>query len=375
MPAVDNVLIVGGGIAGLTLAIGLNRAGIRTEIVEINPDWTVSGLGLSLQGPALRALRMIGLLDQCVERGFGYSYFSACDVHGNVTGTVRMPQLNGPDYPAAMGIMRQALYSLLKQVLAEAQVPVHPGVTLSSLDQDDNGVDVTFTDGRHGRYCLAVGADGANSKIRDMLFGREFRPKYTGQAVWRATVNRPADVQARYSFYGPRNMAGVNPVSDKQMYIYLVQNLPGFVHLADDRLPATIREQLEDFSGLIADAREEITDPSQIVYRPITSGLLPAPWFRGRTILIGDAAHTVTPHLAAGAGIAIEDSIVLTEMLQSAPSVVDALENFMTRRFDRCRLVVENSFMLGEWDKVPNTPGADPVGVLDRSLKALAEPF
>jgi 2-polyprenyl-6-methoxyphenol hydroxylase-like FAD-dependent oxidoreductase len=170
-------------------------------------------------------------------------------------------------------------------------------------------------------------------------------------------------------------MAGVNPILDKQMYIYLVQNLPGFVHLADDQLPATIREQLEDISGLLADVREEITDPSQIVYRPITSGLLPAPWFRGRTILIDDAAHTVTPHLAAGAGFAIEDSIVLTEMLQSAPSVAAALENFMTRRFDRCRLVVENSFMLGEWDKVPNTPGADPVGVLDRSLKALAQPF
>jgi len=359
----------------MTLAIGLNRAGIRTEIVEINPEWTVSGLGISLQGPALRAFKMIGLLDQCVERGFGYSYFRACDVNGNITGTVQMKRLNGPDYPAAVGIMRHALYSLLKQILADAQVPVDLGVTVSSLDQDDNGVDVTLTDGSHGRYCLVVGADGAYSKIRDMLFGRECRPRYTGQAVWRATVNRPTEVQARYSFYGPRNMAGVNPVSEKQMYIYLVQNLHEFVHLVDGELPQVIREQLQDFGGFIADAREEIRDPNQIVYRPITSGLLPAPWFRGRTILIGDAAHTVTPHLAAGAGIAIEDSIVLTESLQSAQSLAGALESFMTRRFDRCRLVVENSFMLGEWDKVPNTPGADPVGVLDRSLKALAQPF
>lgn len=74
MPVVDNVLIVGGGIAGLTLAIGLNRAGIATEVIEINPESTVTGLGLSLPGPALRALKMIALLDQCVERGFGYSY-------------------------------------------------------------------------------------------------------------------------------------------------------------------------------------------------------------------------------------------------------------------------------------------------------------
>lgn len=372
---IDKVLIVGGGIAGLTLAIGLKRAGIQSEIVEISTDWTVSGLGLSLQGPALRAFKMLGLLDQCVERGFGYSYFRACDVNGNVTGTVQMPLLNGPNYPAAMGIMRQALYSLLKEVLAAEGVPVHLGVTVLSLDQDDNGADVRFTDGRWARYGLVVGADGAYSKIRDMLFGTDCRPKYTGQAVWRATVSRPAEVQARYSFYGPRNMAGVNPVSEKQMYIYLVQNLPEFVHLPDDRLAPVLRKQLADFGGFLARAREEVTDPNQIVYRPITSGLLPVPWFRGRVILIGDAAHTVTPHLAAGAGIAIEDSIVLAETLQSAQSVASALENFMARRFESCRLVVENSFMLGEWDKVPNTPGADPVGVLDRSLKALAEPF
>jgi 2-polyprenyl-6-methoxyphenol hydroxylase-like FAD-dependent oxidoreductase len=111
------------------------------------------------------------------------------------------------------------------------------------------------------------------------------------------------------------------------------------------------------------------------VYRSVASNLLPTLWYRGRAILIGDAAHTATPHMAAGAGIAIEDSIVLTELLQSAQSVACALENFMTRRFERCRLVVENSFVLGEWEKVPNLPGADPAGVLDRSLKAPAQPF
>jgi 2-polyprenyl-6-methoxyphenol hydroxylase-like FAD-dependent oxidoreductase len=375
MPALGKVLIVGGGIAGMTLAIGLTRAGIYAEIVEINPQWTVLGVGISLQGPALRAFKMIDLLDRCMEIGFGYSHFKACDAEGNVTATVQMPRLNGPDYPAAMGVMRQALHLLLKQVLAEAQVPVRLGVTVLPIHQDDSSIGVQFTDGTAGRYDLVVGADGANSKIRDMLFGVECRPKYTGQAVWRATLNRPPDVQGRCSFFGPRNKAGFNPVSNKQMYVYLVQNLPEFVRIADDRLPEVMREQLADFGGIIASVRDHITDPNEIVYRSVASNLLPTPWYRGRAILIGDAAHTATPHMAAGAGIAIEDSIVLTELLQSAQSVARALENFMTRRFERCRLVVENSFMLGEWEKVPNLPGADPAGVLDRSLKALAQPF
>lgn len=375
MPAAGNILIVGGGIAGMTLAIALKRVGIRSEIVEINPNWTVLGVGISLQAPALRALKMVGLLDQCIAGGFGYSQFSACDVDGNVTATVQMPLLNGPAHPAAVGVMRQALHGVLKQALSEAHVPVHLGVTVSAFEQDSEGVDVQFSNGTRERYDLMVGADGANSNIREMLFGADSKPQYTGQAVWRATVRRPPDVLHRCSYFGPRNKAGFNPVSDKQMYIYLVQNLPEFVRLSDEALPGVMREQLVEFGGVIGLLRDTITDPREIVYRPITSKLLPPPWYHGRAIVIGDAAHTTTPHMAAGAGIAIEDSIVLAELLESAPSVAKALADFIARRFERCRLVVENSFLLGEWEKVPDLPGADPAGVLDRSLKALAQTF
>ena len=375
MAALDKLLIVGGGIAGMALAIGLKRAGIRSEIVEINPHWTVAGLGIGLGGPALRALKAIGALDQCVERGFGFSYFNAADADGNIKGTVQLPRLNGPDYPATIGIMRQVLHSVLQQALTDAQVPIRLGVTVASLDQIDGGVDVTFTDGQVVRYELVVGADGANSKIRDMLFGTEWRPKYTGQAVWRATVGRPQEAQSRTSYQGPRHKAGYNPVSDQQMYIYLVQNLPDFVRLPDEQLPGVLRELLADFGGLIGAARNEISDPKNIAYRPITSMILPPPWYDGRVVLIGDAAHTATPHMAAGAGIAIEDSIVLVEQLQREQSLPLALEAFMTRRFERCRMVVDNSFQLGEWEKTPNTPGADPVGVEGLTVRTLAQPF
>src|SRR5262245_49027050 len=180
MAAVGNVLIVGGGIAGMALAIGLKRSGIEAEIVEINPQWSVPGVGITLQGSALRALKAIGLLDQCVQRGFGYSHFKACDADGNVTGTVELPRLIGPDYPATIGIMRQAVHSVLQDALTAAQVPVHLGVTVSSLRQNADSVDVEYTDGVHRVYDLVVGADGSNSKIRDQIFGMDHRPKYTG---------------------------------------------------------------------------------------------------------------------------------------------------------------------------------------------------
>ena len=374
MAALAKVLIVGAGMAGMTLAIGLNRFGIGAEIVEVNPRWSALGVGIALQGPTLRALGAIGLLDECVALGFGYSYFKACDATGTVTGTVDLPRLNGASCPASMGIMRQQLHAMLQRAVQAAGARVRLGVTVASFDQREDEVVVHFNDGTDGTYDLVVGADGVNSKMRDLLFGAACRPEYTGQAVWRATVSRPPEVQARHSYFGPRNKAGFNPVSAEKMYIYLVQNLPTFIRLSDRQLIEVMLEQLADFGGFIAAARSEINDPSAIVYRPITSHILPSPWYRGRVLLIGDAAHTATPHLASGAGIAIEDAIVLAEVLQSEHSLPFALQMFMTRRYERSRMVVENSFQLGQWEKTPDAPGSDPVGLLNTSMQALAQP-
>ncbi len=81
-------------------SISLVRAGIYCEIAEINPDWSVIGVGISLQGLALRALKAVGVLDERIAVGFGYSYFKVCTAVGNVTATITLPCINGPDYPA-----------------------------------------------------------------------------------------------------------------------------------------------------------------------------------------------------------------------------------------------------------------------------------
>jgi 2-polyprenyl-6-methoxyphenol hydroxylase-like FAD-dependent oxidoreductase len=259
--------------------------------------------------------------------------------------------------------------------MAAVGVPVRFGATVAKLDQHADRVDVEFSDGGGGRYDLVVGADGANSKLRDLLFGPEFRPAYTGQAVWRAMVPRPANVTARHSYYGPRHKAGFNPVSQAEMYIYLVQNVTGDPKLEPERWPAVMRDLLSDFGGYIGEVRSSITDPDRIVYRPVGSLMLPKPWHRGRVLLIGDAVHTAPPQLASGAAIAIEDSIVLAELLQADLPLPTLLDKFVERRFERCRLVVDNSHQLGEWEKNPGAPGADPTGLQSKSFAALAQPI
>lgn len=374
MTAIRNVLVVGGGLAGQTLATALARRGIRAEVIELHAQWNVLGVGISVQGPTLRALRSVGLLDRCLTEGFGYSELTNCDQNGKVLSVVDLPRMLGPDYPSCVGIMRPVLHDVLFAAMRDAQVPVRMGLTVASFRQDEAGVEVEFSDGTRGRYDLVVGADGAYSKLRSALFGDTRRPQYTGQAVWRAMVPRPANVKGRHSYYGPRHKSGFNPVSQSEMYIYLVENVTGNPRVEPERWAARMRELLLDFGGHIGAVRDTITDPARIVYRPVESLIMPKPWHKGRVVLIGDAVHTAPPQLASGAAIAIEDAIVLAEMIADAEDAAVMLDRFVARRFERCRLVVENSYQLGEWEKNPGAAGADPSALQAASYAALAQP-
>src|SRR5215467_4200615 len=139
MRAVENVLIVGAGMCGMSLGVALTRAGIRCDIVEIRAQLAEPGTGISLQGPALRALRSVGVLDQCISCGFGYSHFKACDAMGNVTGSVDLPRLLGPDYPAAIGVLRQSVHEVLGSELARLGVTIRLDTTVNTLTQDGRG--------------------------------------------------------------------------------------------------------------------------------------------------------------------------------------------------------------------------------------------
>jgi 2-polyprenyl-6-methoxyphenol hydroxylase-like FAD-dependent oxidoreductase len=135
-----------------------------------------------------------------------------------------------------------------------------------------------------------------------------------------------------------------------------------------------MRALLAEFGGALGRARDEVTSPDQIICRPVFSMIMPPPWHRGRVVVIGDAAHMTTPQLASGASIAIEDSVVLARLLGSDASLATVLEDFTRRRYERCRMIVQNSEQLGEWEKRPGSPDDDTVGVVARSYQALAQP-
>jgi 2-polyprenyl-6-methoxyphenol hydroxylase-like FAD-dependent oxidoreductase len=108
---------------------------------------------------------------------------------------------------------------------------------------------------------------------------------------------------------------------------------------------------LAQFGGRIATARDGIRDPRRIIMRPIEAHLLSAPWHRGRVVLIGDAVHSMPPHLSSGAMLALEDGAVLAGCLGEGADIDASLEDFTRQRFDRCKTVVDNSIQIGAWQR------------------------
>jgi 2-polyprenyl-6-methoxyphenol hydroxylase-like FAD-dependent oxidoreductase len=374
--SIRNVLVVGGGIAGLTLAVALRRRGIGVDVVELSPRWNVLGVGISLTGPTLRALQSIGLIDECVAVAFGFDRIVFADAAGRQFGELKMPRLCGPDHPATVAIGRPALHDVLVCAAERLGASIALGATVTSLEQDEHAVEVAFSDGRRGTYDFVVGCDGFHSTVRKLAFGDVPEPSFTGLAVWRATMPRPPDVECMQMFYGPNTKAGVNPHSRDEMFVFLVQPIGDGQRLPPDRMHLLLAEQLRDFSGsVMSHARAHVDDPAKVDYRPMNSFLLPPPWHRGRVAVIGDAAHTTTPHLATGAGIAIEDAVVLAELLAADGALPALLDRFMTRRFDRCRLVVETAVKLGEMEKDKAIPIQSHFDVMSATFRKLAEPI
>jgi 2-polyprenyl-6-methoxyphenol hydroxylase-like FAD-dependent oxidoreductase len=367
------VLIVGGGIAGLTLAIALARAGRPAEVVDIREDWELAGWGVSLTGPTLRALRSLELLEPCVASGYAITEITNCAADGSVVGVISPPRLSGADQPAMVGILRPVFHNILRERALELATDLRLATTVVELEQQPDGALVRFNDGRSARYEVVVGADGVGSPLR-ALIGIDSQPRFTGQVVWRALVRRPGWASTLHTFAGPVHNAGLIPISRDDAYVFLTENGSGPQRLEPDAdLAETMRGHLAAFSGPLGEVRERIVDPDTIVRRPIEVVLVDRPWHRGHAVIVGDAAHAPSPQLVSGAALAVEDALVLSELLAGSAEPPDALAAFSERRFERCRMVVESSVQIGEWERERRFEELH--GLQERCFRELAAPI
>jgi 2-polyprenyl-6-methoxyphenol hydroxylase-like FAD-dependent oxidoreductase len=335
------VLIVGAGIGGLGAATALKQRGIDVDVVEIKPEPNVYGVGINQPANSLRALQSLGVLDEVLEAGFAFHSWQFHDAEGNLVVDARS-RLGGDGLPSHNGLSRRQLHTILIGAADRAGATVRYGTTVSEIEEN-GAAHVRFSDGSEGEYDVVAAFDGINSPLRARLFGPGYDPVYTGFAVWRVTVPRPPELAEGALYQAVGAKGGHIPLSDETMYLLLVVAEPPHVRYDRADFPQMLRERLAPFGGPLGRIRDELRDDADIVYSPLSEVMLPLPWFKGRIVICGDAAHACTPHLTQGAAMALEDGIVLADELAADRDVEASLTAFGERRFPRAKLVQDAS--------------------------------
>jgi len=377
MNKLNEVLVVGGGIGGMTLAHALARNGLKVRVIECSHRLDQQGTGISLLGNALRALDTLGLADACIAEGTGWDGVSMRDEAGNILHRQNPPRTFRADSPGAIGIMRPKLAEVLERHALASGADIAYRTTLESFDQDLDGVRYKLSNGESGRCDLLVAADGAYSKIRTQVFGPQFKPAYAGQGAWRFTVERPAQLDGLvlYKHKDGRTVGGL-PLTDELCYFFILENAKDHLHLPEDQLVSMFKSRLDSFTAPeLREAASRCDGTRYVSYRPFDVLLMPQPWFKGRVVLLGDAAHSFTPQLTSGGGMAIEDAAVLTDELLRRETIDEALEAYSERRGSRVATVFQNSLAICQLEQDPHADGRQAVNILLESHAFLAQPF
>lgn len=379
MTAASRVLVIGAGIGGLTAAIALRRQGITVDLIEIAETMAVYGVGIIQPNNTLRALDRIGVARACVDAGAAFPGWQIFDRFGALLMAAPSPNDAAPDYPAINGVSRPALHRILSDAARALGIEVRLNTSVAAIDNGDEFAHVSFADGTHASYDLVVACEGIHSPTRSRLFGDTAKQAFTGQGVWRYNLPRPASMSWGGIYFGEASKVGLVPLSPSAMYMFVVTAEPGNPRHEGQDLATKLRERLAEYGGLVAELAPLITDSTGVVYRPMYNLMLPKPWHRGRVVVIGDAAHATTPHLAQGAAMAIEDAVLLAELVGAGADLATVLDAFAERRFARAKFVVDTSAQLAAWELETwagsHNPEADPGGLLHRATTTLMDAY
>jgi len=331
------VIVVGGGIGGLTLASALARRGMQAVVIERAAAIAPVGAGLQLGPNAVRVLIALGF--EAELKAASVAPLRA-EVRDAATGRLLVMNRLGNDAVARWGapyrvMSRAALQGMvLDRVQTEPEIELRLGAALSGLDQGDAGVIAALSDGSRIDGDVLVGCDGLHSVVQSALL-RPAPPRFTGQTVWRglapmATTGEPL-VQV---WTGPQRHVVRYPLADG------VVNLVAIAEAAEDDVEGWDAEgEGARLAATFADWPEAVRDTIAAVDRPWRSALYdraPLPrWSLGRATLLGDAAHPMLPFLAQGAGMAIEDAWVLAARLAERDDPVKALQLYQQDRLAR----------------------------------------
>jgi 2-polyprenyl-6-methoxyphenol hydroxylase-like FAD-dependent oxidoreductase len=375
MACISKALIVGGSIAGLSAAVALARCGVACDVVELAD--VPFGASLAFSGRAAEALVELGVYEDVHNTGTPFGPDSTATSLRDTAGRLINPGPRRPTWPGAVdnvAVYRPVFADVMTEAAKRLGVNVRHGMTFQTIEDGEDAISVTFTDGETRCYDLLVGADGIGSRTRAMLFPNAAKPAYSGQLSIRWMAPGPA-IEDEGWYLGPVGRLGFYYLPQGLVYVPAVINMPEWKHLSHDEVFSLFTRLLESYTApAIVELRSRLTPDAQLIGRPFEWILLPKPWYRGRALLIGDAAHATTAHMGMGGGMALEDAAVLGQCVARASTLPEALDTFMTRRLERVRSVVETSVRLSRLEQ-EKAPSSENQALLTSAFRALAEPY
>jgi 2-polyprenyl-6-methoxyphenol hydroxylase-like FAD-dependent oxidoreductase len=326
-----SILIVGGGIGGLSIARELTLRRIPCRVVERAPQLNPVGAGIIMNPNAMAVLEKNGLADEVRRDSCPYLTRETRDQAGRLLATRDYRPLYDAGKLARGCLVHRAH---LLEVLFKS---VPPGtVTFASSIKDISSISAD----------LVIGADGIHSQVRREVFGA-FEPRYMGYRSHRLIMENVAGARCFTEYLGRGQRIGLVPIGEKRLYVWTTYNSPREERLAPDLPRQFAQFTAPELQRLFA----ALPPPASIITTEIEE-LWAEDWVRVRgdahVVLLGDAAHAMTPNIGQGAGMAMEDAAVLAEELASGAEIEHALGNYAQRREPRVETVMRVSREVGE---------------------------
>lgn len=337
------VVVIGGGIGGLTAALALKRVGCDVAVFEQSPALREAGAGITLWPNATRVLHELGLADAVRAVSAPVTRGQIWSQSGRVLADIPLDRVARRTGGEVLGIHRADLLAVLARAVDSADT--HLGARLIDLKVNNDGVTAQFADGRTARGDVLVGADGIHSRVRAVTLGDAQR--YCGYVGWRGAARFDSPLLPpglSIWTYGNGAQFGLIPIGGGRLFWFGTGTMP---EAAVPLLGSPREELLKRFHDWHAPIPEFIAslNDAEVVRTPIYDRP-PAPkWGNGRVTLLGDAAHATTPTLGQGACLAIESAYVLAEAMRRGTP--DALNVYEGRRRLRTARVIRLSWRVG----------------------------
>jgi 2-polyprenyl-6-methoxyphenol hydroxylase-like FAD-dependent oxidoreductase len=364
-----HVLVAGGGIGGLTLAVALRQAGLRVTVFERAPALHPVGAGITVQANAVLALRRLGLAEAVAAEGREMPAVDLLAPSGRPLAHVPpalIQRVVDEVGASSVALHRGRLQGVL--LAAAGEGCVETGRAVESFREEGGGVVARLSDGGEARGDVLVGADGLHSAVRRQLLG-DGPPRYAGYTSWRAVVP-PGLVEVPQrgpsETWGRGARFGVVPLGHGETYWYATLNAPPGGRGAPGQVREALLARFGDWHAPVR-ALLEATPEGRILRTDISDRPPAAHWSRGRVTLLGDAAHPMTPNMGQGGCQAIEDAVVLAGLLaRGAADVPAALQAYEARRAPRANGIVRQSLRIG---RVAQWEGAAACAVRDALIR------